>query len=1301
MDVNEIQIDESIRPYLNEIAERLWSTPTHAAIMVGAGFSKNANRDFPDWSTLGDIFFEKIHGKIPDKNSGEHRYLNALKLADEVQAAFGRPALDQLLRSNIPDTDSQPSPLHIKLLELPWSDVFTTNYDTLLDRARDSVSTQKFDLVVNKEDLVYSEKPRIIKLHGSFPSERPFIITEEDYRTYPKTFAPFVNTVQQSLLENTLCLIGFSGDDPNFLQWIGWIRDNLGKENAPKIYLIGIINLSEAQKKLLEQRNIVLIDFSNSPDISGDHYKALERFFDYLLSRKKEENRLGWPENSTMMSPNRDKDKITQIIEITKEWQKTRLKYPNWIVLPEDRRESLWLYTRYWTNYISIKDQLSEPIDLFFIFELNWRFERCLMPIFNNLIEIFESIIDKYWPFKTMCPTNAKIYFSDSKYKELNWDEIQNIWLHLSLSMLRFYREEGMFEKWDKSNQKLDALIEYFSSEQKAFLHYERVLNALFKLDIHKVKTELSAWSPNFSIPFWEAKRAGLLAEIGEVNEAERILERSMQEVRSKLNLKPVTTEYSFVSQESILMLFIKYIKSANNFSDNISEATEEEIERMKNQFYKDEKKYRDENLEVSTSIKINEENIDERWQKLYTHRTNDTKSEWKKLHRQVRNDDFQNLSKSFEERWNILKQYKCDPWNEIKLFENQLDRPQIERAEVTENFEFDIGHITKTHHMFNTNEEAIIAYRFLRYFEELGLPFRIIGKKSAEGALQRLSKYSPNWAMITLIRVGDQKVTDQMFNRQALLHMGVDDVDGLIDEYLNILKNVDSDIADGDGFKVENFGILLAKLLPEILSRLCCKCSKEKKTLLFDLIYQTYVSEDKNKYRGISNLLKRLLKTFDIEERYSMIPLLIDIPYPENMNAMSEREYPNPFHFIDIKKEDIHLLKKVDIKPENIKNLFDLALSDDLSKRKWGTFSLGTLFQLDLLTDHQGEKLGEILWSQRDESGFPCSTQYYKFAFMNFPHPKDIDIVALIKEYIENTPFPIQSAKKDEGISIIHGDIPVCNEIIGASRYMQWTKDEIYDLLKKLIYWWNSDKGYLSRDQSYSFGSISEEFHDRFLKLIDVLNDVIWPYLRSDSPNDVKIETIQEFIQELDDNQFYTLRLKVGAFSFLNLEKDILSLMIKNALRSNIHVEVIDALNAILVLLKNDFFLDQVLINELLKAIGQKIYWQHSTGLKSSLTTMQIIIKNHPKYWNEELESLCLQGINILADETKLSQKMDKTEFVKRLEIREATAGLAHQLFMFYSENKLEIPSAISIWKEICANEEEFAEIRVQWIDL
>ena len=225
-------IPDSILPYLNEIAERLWSG--HAAVMVGAGFSKNANPAFPNWSKLGDLFYEKIHSRKPDNEIKEIKYLSVLKLADEVQADRGRPALDQILRNAIPDLDYEPSPLHEQLLNLPWSDVFTTNYDTLLERARDAVISQRYDVIVNKEDLTYSQKPRIIKLHGSFPSDRPFVVTEEDYRRYPEDFAPFVNTVRQSLLENTLCLVGFSGDDPNFVEWIGWIRDKLGEKNVPK-----------------------------------------------------------------------------------------------------------------------------------------------------------------------------------------------------------------------------------------------------------------------------------------------------------------------------------------------------------------------------------------------------------------------------------------------------------------------------------------------------------------------------------------------------------------------------------------------------------------------------------------------------------------------------------------------------------------------------------------------------------------------------------------------------------------------------------------------------------------------------------------------------------------------------------------------------------------------------------------------------------------------------------------------------------------------------------------------------------
>ena len=156
-------VPDNLRPYLTEIAERLWSG--RAAVMIGAGFSKNATPNsasdsgFPDWSQLGDLFYEKIHGRKPDTQS---KYLNVLKLADEVQAAFGRSALNQILRDAIPDYDYEPSPLHENLLNLPWSDIFTTNYDTLLERASNAVTSQRYDVIVNMEDLVYSKKPRIV-----------------------------------------------------------------------------------------------------------------------------------------------------------------------------------------------------------------------------------------------------------------------------------------------------------------------------------------------------------------------------------------------------------------------------------------------------------------------------------------------------------------------------------------------------------------------------------------------------------------------------------------------------------------------------------------------------------------------------------------------------------------------------------------------------------------------------------------------------------------------------------------------------------------------------------------------------------------------------------------------------------------------------------------------------------------------------------------------------------------------------------------------------------------------------------
>ncbi|MEA5428679.1 SIR2 family protein [Arcicella lustrica] len=571
--MNKETIPKSVLPYLEEIAHRLYAN--HAVVMIGAGFSKNAepneatHKRFPNWNELGDIFYKKLNG---EDNSQNKKYLNVLKLAEEVEAGFDRNTLYQILKQEIPDKEYRPSSLHEKILALPWNDVFTTNYDTLLERAAETILSQRYETVVNTEDLVLSTKPRIIKLHGSFPSTRPFIITEEDYRTYPLKFAAFVNTVQQSLLENTLCLVGFSGDDPNFLKWIGWIRDNLGEENSPKIYLIGILNLSIGEQNILRKRNIISIDLSICPDVNNDHKKAIDFFVNFLSEEKRVDRSINWPLDDVKndFDASNPGEIENQIIVLTERWKNVRQHYPNWIVLPESRRNKFLDNTIYSSIFTAVSklNDVSSPNDIMFLFELDWRLKKSLMPIPNDWIHYYESISNSYNPFSDLLKEDVHAQTPQDKPNFI-WGIITNNWIEIQLSILRFYREEGRIEQWNIINERLVKIQERLNLEQKSNLSYERCLYHLFSLDIVEFKKELDKWQAESSLPFWEAKRAGMYAEFGDIENAKNILETSLRTIRKKLSLSPIIDDYSAISQEAYILRHLFFIELNNSKSSN------------------------------------------------------------------------------------------------------------------------------------------------------------------------------------------------------------------------------------------------------------------------------------------------------------------------------------------------------------------------------------------------------------------------------------------------------------------------------------------------------------------------------------------------------------------------------------------------------------------------------------------------------------------------------------------------------------------------------------------------------------
>jgi hypothetical protein len=254
---------------LNQIRRSLHDpSGSKVVLIVGAGFSKNAvphpgvDATFPSWTELvaalsSRLYPDEWERDIVLRNAGATS--SALRLAQEFQVAFTRGALVDFLRRQIPDESFEPSDLHRKILRLPWADVLTTNYDRFLERALDDdvdLKALNYGRVLSESDLPLARGRRLIKLHGTLPDLQGLVITEDDFRNYATEHAPFVNLVRNLMSENICCLIGFSGDDPNFLSWSGWVRDHL-KAATPRLYWFTEVLPKPFQVQLLADRNIV------------------------------------------------------------------------------------------------------------------------------------------------------------------------------------------------------------------------------------------------------------------------------------------------------------------------------------------------------------------------------------------------------------------------------------------------------------------------------------------------------------------------------------------------------------------------------------------------------------------------------------------------------------------------------------------------------------------------------------------------------------------------------------------------------------------------------------------------------------------------------------------------------------------------------------------------------------------------------------------------------------------------------------------------------------------------------------
>lgn len=517
-------------PALQQLARALYHNGSvrGAALFVGAGFSKNAVKVTPDtpdppswWELLDELVAQLYPGRAGNPPT------DPLRIAEEYRSYFGQSALDGFIRTRFPDRAWLPGTLHHQMLNFPWSEILTTNWDTLLERTADGVTDYMFDVVRTEADLAHARSKRIVKLHGTLGDKDPLIFAAEDYRTYPVRHAAFVNLARQIFIENDLCLIGFSGTDPNFLEWAGWVRDNLGG-NARRIYLVGCLGLSASARKYLLTHNIAPIDLADlvaSLPPHERHAAASKIFFDALEAEQPKAPD-DWDRHSVHSYPLRkdgpgfgtmarkdDDFAIAALDETVKFIRQDRQNYPGWLVCPKSiRRHDVYAgYEEYALLRAAVLDRYDPNKRAEILDEFLWRytcsFQRLQKPLLNALEAVMElprGQIDRAHRFK------------------------------FAVALMRHARtssDRASLEKWARSVEG-DAAPD---APEWIDIRYQRCLLLRDELDLIGLAAEIASISSNE--PIWKLRKAGLYAEVGEHVRATRLIKEAAAELEQSYRL--------------------------------------------------------------------------------------------------------------------------------------------------------------------------------------------------------------------------------------------------------------------------------------------------------------------------------------------------------------------------------------------------------------------------------------------------------------------------------------------------------------------------------------------------------------------------------------------------------------------------------------------------------------------------------------------------------------------------------------------------------------------------------------------
>ena len=574
----------------------------------------------------------------------------------------------------------------------------------------------------------------------------------------------------------------------------------------------------------------------------------------------------------------------------------------------------------------------------------------------------------------------------------------------------------------------------------------------------------------------------------------------------------------------------------------------------------------------------------------------------------------------------------------------------------------------TYTMHMGRDNSNVFYALEYLRFLEQTGHPFRlqnVTNTKGLHSTVKLLAPYYPHWCLMQILIAQDNKHIDLMFGRVKLYELSQEEVDDIAKEYLRIFQIVMKNVKPENFFFAKSIYEQSAVVLPDIIARLCYKCSINILDEIFDSILDLCLSNVRTNFKGIRKIFKGLFEAFSLQDQENRIEKILQ--FPVDVDRMSD--YCDPIVFISKPREkyvlDIEIYNRILFQ---IKQTIKEAENE---KRQAAVNRLVILAQVIILNEEDLRYLCKVL---EKEETLENKSILYVLDKQKYEKNK--------KEIFEDT---LKRMKSDSNTQMFSAGGNNYRDLIGILNDIDISKINLEEALEVLTNLVKTNQSWVERNQPNASERIRQSFlivmgliilrESKNIDLSETEKEKVYAYFEALSElykNSIAIDMIEACF--VDDSKFYfedfQNKIWLSNEQELGLIKDFYDVLYINDFK----------------LQNNDMLLK---CSNMLFRIS--IYRVISSEILHNMAALKLcyaIIKNEIVL-KTEIQTLLVCLLK-LQDETVIKQTDSEQEALYKLRCRIISCKIAKELYVRGIKSDI-----VDGWKRISENKNEFIEIR------